>query len=275
MEIVGWILVAVLAGAVAVLLLRRSENPYAAAVDRLAREMERGGEIPDEVSDDPPEVARLRRTIAVGWQPTAADGAEEPAERALRGLLRFLRGAALEPLQRTLRNGRWSAAAIQDVVDALEDLEFYAAEPEEEPVSRQNLTTLVQEAVREYTRETDIPVKLRFSSPKVTARVPPHRFKDALFLLLSNAGRFGRGETVLVEVETSGEGARVRVVDRGTGFSAEALERAFEPFWTTDPDAVGLGLTWARRILQPSGVGLRVSNREEGGGEAVIFTPGA
>lgn len=273
MDIVSWILVAVLAGAVAFLLFRRPESPFAEAVDRLTREVERGREVAGEVAGDPPEVARLRGAIAAGWRPASAEPEENPEDRALRGLLRFLRGAALEPLQRSLRNGRWSTEAIQDVVDALEDLEFYAAEPEEEPVAPQNLTALVQAAAREYTRETDIPVKLRFSSPKVTARVAPRRFEDALFLLLSNAGRFGRGETVVVEVEDSGEGARVRVIDRGTGFDTEALEHAFEPFWTTDPDAVGLGLTWARRILKPTGAGLRVANREGGGGEAVIFLP--
>jgi signal transduction histidine kinase len=273
MEIVVWVLVAVLAVAVAVLLFRRPEGRYAVAADRLARELERGAPVRPAMPDDPPEVASLRRVVAEGWEPVRVAEEEDPGDRALRGLVRYLRGAALEPLQQSLRNGDASGTAVQEVVDALEDLEFYAAEPEDEAPSRQNLPTLIQEVAREYTRETDIPVKLSFSSPTIPAAVPTGAFKDALFLLLSNAGRFGRGQTVVVEAERTEEGARVRVLDRGEGFSPEALEHAFEPFWSTDRDAVGLGLTHARRLLHPGGIRLRVANREEGGGEAVISVP--
>ncbi len=273
MEIVAWILVAVLAVAVAALLLKRSEDPHAGALDRLARDLERGGELPEKAAGDPPELQRIRSALAQGWRPRGEDSEEDPADRAIRGLVRYLRGAAIRPLRTALgRDGQLPAVA-RDVVDALEDLEFYASEPPEEEPRRENLPDLVHAVVRDYIQETDVPVKLRFSASSLPATVHPEAFKDALFLLLANAGRFGDGKTVEVETEGSDEGIRVRIIDRGPGFSAEALEKAFDPFWTTDSDAVGMGLPYAQRILEGRGMHLRVGNREGGGAEAVIFVP--
>ncbi|MFW5904627.1 MAG: sensor histidine kinase [bacterium] len=271
MEIVAWALAVLLAIAVAVLAIRKPENPYAGALDRLMREMERGDEVRTEVSDDPPEVAQLRRLIALEWEPAKDDG--DPGQRALEGLVRYLREAALSPLRSELGDGDALPAAARQVVDVLEDLQFYAEPPPDEEASRQNLLTLVQEVVRDYIRETEIPVKVRASAPTLPVSVAPEAFKDALFMLLANAGRFGEGRTVVVEAEKAAEGVRIRVLDQGQGFSPEALEHAFEPFWSTDADAVGLGLTHARRVLQARGLRLRVGNREEGGAEAVILVP--
>lgn len=276
MEIVAWVawgLVAVLALIVGALLFRRPESPYAGAVDRLAREMERERGVSPVSPDDPPEVAQLRRLVAERWEPVGPPDEEDPGERAIRGLVRYLREAALRPLRIGLRDGDALGPAVQEVIDAIEDLEFYAEGGPEETPSRQNLLTLIQEVIREYTRETEIPVKLRAPSGNLPAEVPGETFKDALFLLLANAGRFGEGQTVVVEAEHSDEGVRVRVLDRGPGFSAEALGRAFDPFWSTDPDAVGMGLPHARRLLHARGLRLRVGNREDGGGEAAISVP--
>jgi two-component system sensor histidine kinase PilS (NtrC family) len=64
---------------------------------------------------------------------------------------------------------------------------------------------------------------------------------------------------------------RLRVRDRGPGFSREALERGFDPFWTGDADALGLGLTQARRIIESQGGTVTLQNPEEGGAEVVIL----
>ncbi len=273
MEIVAWVLVAVLAVAVGVLFLKRSENPYAGPLDRLARDLERGGDLSEKASGDPPELQRIRSALAEGWRPQGDEPDEDPADRAIQGLVRYLRGAAVDPLRAALDGGNDLRTAAQDVMDALEDLEFYASEPPDEEARRENLPDLVHSVVRDYIQETDVPVKLRFSASSLPATVHPEAFKDALFLLLANAGRFGEGKTVEVETEGSDEGIRVRIIDRGPGFPPEALEKAFDPFWTSDPDAVGMGLPYAQRVLEARGMHLRVGNRQGGGAEAVIFVP--
>jgi C4-dicarboxylate-specific signal transduction histidine kinase len=59
-------------------------------------------------------------------------------------------------------------------------------------------------------------------------------------------------------------------MDRGPGFSQDALVRAFDPFWSSEGDALGLGLPHARRLLAAQGALLSVANRAGGGGEATI-----
>lgn len=274
MEMVAWILVVALALAVAVLLFRRGGSPYPDALDRLSRDLERSGELDAQVTGDPPEVARIRTALAAGWQPLPEEVEEDPQDRAIRGLVRFLEGAAVQPLKQALETGP-SHQVINAVVEALEDLRYYAEDPPPAERQRANVPDLIQAVVREYIGETDIPVKVRYSQSSLRTELDPEAFREGLFLLLANAGRFGEGKTVVVEAEGSGEGIRVRVLDRGPGFDEAALKHAFEPFWTTDSDAVGMGLTFARRLLEARGMRIRIGNREEGGGEAVIFIPSA
>ena len=59
--------------------------------------------------------------------------------------------------------------------------------------------------------------------------------------------------SILVRVESSGNGAQtlqVEVRDSGTGFTPEAAQKAFAPFYTTRTVGLGLGLTVARKIIE-------------------------
>jgi PAS domain S-box-containing protein len=69
------------------------------------------------------------------------------------------------------------------------------------------------------------------------------------------------------------EPARVRVVisDRGPGLSPDALEKIFQPFYTTKPDGLGMGLSICRAIIQAHGGALGAENNPEGGA-AFYFT---
>src|SRR5690606_36096400 len=101
--------------------------------------------------------------------------------------------------------------------------------------------------------------------------IAPEPFKDAVYFVLVNAGRFGGGRTVDVDVAEIGQDqAEVRIRDSGPGFTSEALLRAFQPFWTSDDDALGLGLTQARRLLSAQDGAIEIRNLGEGGAEAVI-----
>jgi two-component system C4-dicarboxylate transport sensor histidine kinase DctB len=97
---------------------------------------------------------------------------------------------------------------------------------------------------------------------------------DALYLLLHNAGHFGGGERVDVTVEQDGEHATVSILDQGPGFTAEAMQRAKELFYTTKPTALGLGIPFARKIIEGFGGNLEISNRPQGGASVRLVLPG-
>jgi signal transduction histidine kinase len=54
------------------------------------------------------------------------------------------------------------------------------------------------------------------------------------------------------------------VADRGNGFAFENRGEMFEPFRTTKPNGLGLGLPICRSIIESHGGRLWVNNKDEG-----------
>lgn len=77
------------------------------------------------------------------------------------------------------------------------------------------------------------------------------KLKQAFLNLLTNAldvsPSFGRVEVV---VHKQRERVQVAVVDQGTGIAPEHLPHVFAPFFSTKPHGSGLGLTFARKIIE-------------------------
>jgi two-component system, LuxR family, sensor kinase FixL len=63
----------------------------------------------------------------------------------------------------------------------------------------------------------------------------------------------------------------VMVQDTGPGISAEILDRIYEPFFSTKPDGLGMGLSICRSIAEAHGGRLEASNNR-GGGATFVFT---
>jgi PAS domain S-box-containing protein len=60
-----------------------------------------------------------------------------------------------------------------------------------------------------------------------------------------------RPRILLVETDLDGEGAvRLAVRDSGTGVDPHAVEKLFEPFYTTKPGGMGVGLSICRSIIE-------------------------
>jgi signal transduction histidine kinase len=212
---------------------------------------------------------------SVSTQPAAASATvgrcpADPSD-TLREVGRYLDHAVVRPLEAALRTGDPRAGA-EDAVDALRDLVSYGASVPEPGSVRTEVGALVREVAREYSRATGVTVYVNghVGEPVLLA---PERFKDALFLLIANADRFSRGANVAIRIEGASDRIEVRVQDAGPGFTGEAQLRAFDPFWTTERDALGLGLPQARRLLEAQGARVSVRNAPGGGGEAVISIP--
>ena len=219
-----------------------------------------------------PPVRPPRSDAGSGEDVGDADGAEDFAGDTLLGLFRYVETAVLRPLSRE-GDGRDISDRVKDAVNALEDLGFYARPTSDEPARTENLVALVRAVTREYALETGVAVRFNGPAEVLTVRVAPEGFKDALYLLLVNAGHFGGGRPIDVVAEPEGDKVRISVRDRGPGFSEEALRRAFRPFWTSEEDALGLGLTHARKVLRAQGSELSVRNPEGGGARADILVP--
>jgi signal transduction histidine kinase len=60
-------------------------------------------------------------------------------------------------------------------------------------------------------------------------------------------------EMLITTRQTEPNEVRLGVRDTGPGLSAEALPRLFEPFYTTKPDGMGMGLSICRSIIEAHG----------------------
>jgi C4-dicarboxylate-specific signal transduction histidine kinase len=63
----------------------------------------------------------------------------------------------------------------------------------------------------------------------------------------------GIRELHIATESADGEGVRIAVRDTGPGLSTEILQRLFEPFYTTKPNGMGLGLSICRSIIEDHG----------------------
>jgi len=60
----------------------------------------------------------------------------------------------------------------------------------------------------------------------------------------------GNRELEISTVNIEGEGVRVAVRDTGHGLRPESLPHLFEPFYTSKPDGMGMGLSICRSIIE-------------------------
>ncbi len=89
-----------------------------------------------------------------------------------------------------------------------------------------------------------------------------------------DAMRDAVSRTLLVRTEVDGTGAVcVTVSDQGSGFAEGDRWRIFEPFYTTKPQGMGMGLAIARSLVEGHGGRLWAENNKEGGARFTFTLP--
>ena len=82
-----------------------------------------------------------------------------------------------------------------------------------------------------------------------------------------------KGRTIKVSLFGDGGNIGVSISDRGEGIPQKNLDRIFEPFFSTRPDQVGLGLTFAKRVVEEQGGSIRVESRLRKGTTITLTFP--
>lgn len=161
---------------------------------------------------------------------------------------------------------------IERALGALQDLDYFIEDVQEQREGT-DLVKLAQGVAREFAADQEIAVRISLGAATVHADVNPPALMDALYLLLHNAGRFGDGATIDLTILQENGASVLRVRDRGDGFSEEAFRRAFDPFYSTSPDGLGLGLPHARKVIEGMGGTIELRNVPDGGAEVELSFP--
>ena len=100
------------------------------------------------------------------------------------------------------------------------------------------------------------------------------RLQQAILNVIHNAADAMTSRGVLrVETAAGATDVTLTIVDDGEGVPAEVLERIFDPFVTTKPDGVGLGLVNARDVVQQHGGTIALAPESPRGTRVTITLP--
>ncbi|MBI0534163.1 hypothetical protein D9599_01060 [Roseomonas sp. KE2513] len=131
-------------------------------------------------------------------------------------------------------------------------------EPQARPMMVNACAQGVAELIRRDLDERGISLVLELSLAEPWCLADPISIEQVVHNLVRNAADAVRDlpeERRVIRVSTSTEGqeAVIRVVDGGKGIAPEHLPRVFEPFFTTRPDGMGLGLPLCERLVEAAG----------------------
>jgi signal transduction histidine kinase len=82
-----------------------------------------------------------------------------------------------------------------------------------------------------------------------------------------------KGRSVKVSLLGDKENLGISISDRGEGISKKNMDRIFDPFFSTQPDRVGLGLTFAKRVMEEQGGRIQVESRLKRGTTVTLTFP--
>lgn len=116
------------------------------------------------------------------------------------------------------------------------------------------LDELVKEALAACAVPEGAKLELKAGAKGASVSVDPKAFGDALRRLVDNAfAATGEKGPVRVATGTDKGSVVVSVSDAGPGVDAKVKDTLFDPFVTTKPKGLGLGLSLARKFMSAAG----------------------
>jgi two-component system CheB/CheR fusion protein len=141
-----------------------------------------------------------------------------------------------------------------------------------------DLSAVVRNAIQWFVRETEqsrITVRLELTTTALRVCVDRIQIEQVLVNLLQNAidaigDAVADVREICIHTSRRDDGmAEVSIDDTGIGFHAAAAERIYEPYFTTKPQGMGMGLAISRSIVEMHHGRLSLAPRTVGGGTTV------
>jgi protein-histidine pros-kinase len=185
-----------------------------------------------------------------------------------------------EFLQDILNSGRHLLQLINDVLD-LSKVEAGKMELHPERFSVTEAVGEVAAVLSPAIKKKSLAVKTAVAPDVAETTLDPHRFKQVLYNLLSNATKFtSEGGHIDVCVDrTARDELRLSVRDDGIGIRKEDFPRLFVEFEQLDSSAArrhqgtGLGLALTRRIVEAQSGTIEVESEPGRGSTFIVVLP--
>ena len=132
----------------------------------------------------------------------------------------------------------------------------------------------VLELLRPQLTTNKVEVRLAMGSEEAVALIDESSMRGALMNLILNAIEVMReGGTLSIALAGTAEKLQLDITDTGRGISEEDAKRIFEPFFTTKDQGLGLGMPYAKKIIEQHGGTISLSSRLGEGTTVSIVLP--
>ncbi|WP_198666758.1 sensor histidine kinase [Taibaiella helva] len=138
-----------------------------------------------------------------------------------------------------------------------------------------DLKDIIEEVLQAYQVKMltyDAEVRFEARGRQFNTMADKLHFQGVLINLLDNSLKYGRGQILIqVLLEQSGDQLNVSVTDNGPGIPEDYHRKVFEKFFRVPSEAghqvkgYGLGLSYARQVMQQHQGSIAVTNMPEGG----------
>lgn len=180
-------------------------------------------------------------------------------------------------LHELMNKAAGEAQRAGDVVRGLRD--FYRrgiTRPEPTPVAQ--LISSVAELVRPQAERAGVIVMTRFEDPGALVHIDRLQIENALQNVVNNAidavvERGGPGRWIELGTSHARNPVEIRVRDSGGGIASEVGESLFEPFYTSKPDGMGMGLAIARSLVRANRGELTLERSDASGACFLLTLP--
>ncbi len=156
-------------------------------------------------------------------------------------------------------------------------LEF--ARPLQLRLSEVDLHSLLDEAILHFQKQDparQLTIHRAYDPSLPTMHGDATLLERVFFNLIQNAADASAADGVVtVKTRALTSGLEVAVIDLGSGIRPEHREQIFNPFFTTKPSGVGLGLPIAAKIVDEHGGRLVVQSEQNQGSAFVVQLPGS
>jgi len=138
-----------------------------------------------------------------------------------------------------------------------------------------DLAQAVDHAIAMVEREAPNVSIYRNYSPEIPPFPLDSELMERVFynLLLNAAQATPAGGAITVKTRAAGGTAEVAVIDRGSGIEPGTLDSIFNPFFTTKPEGVGLGLAIVAKIVDEHGGKIAVESEAGKGSVFRVLLP--
>ncbi len=248
------------------------------AHDRLNGEVARLG---DELKRKNAQLRRRDRLAALGEM---AAGLAHEIRNPLGGMALY--ASMLEGELKTQPRAQSAATKISQAVRSLERLVSDILDfAQEDRLDRQvaplgPILARLDESLLPWMEQYGAVVEIEASASAFEADCDPRRLGQVLLNLMMNGlqaagdgGTVGLNARSFASKDGGASGVRIEVWDSGPGIATEALDRIFNPFYTTKDTGTGLGLAIVHRIVEAHGGTITAANRAEGGAKFTLTLP--